>query len=159
MGTQGDSAREAAIHLCDWWGRVARFHRRMLPYHIELKGEVSPELPRVAIPAPVLSQAVFNLIRNAQNAMQGRAEGCITVRAAASADRGFVDLIVEDDGPGMSVEVAARCFEPFFSAQPPLSTTPNTPAADSPTEKGDQTGMIAGGGERAHQEKHSMLFR
>jgi signal transduction histidine kinase len=107
-----------AIDLAAWWARVLKFHRRMLPGHLELKSELQADLPRVMVPAPVLSQAVFNLIRNAQNALRGQSRGCIIVRAAPSPDGTHIDLSVEDDGPGMSAEVLARCFDPYFSAAP-----------------------------------------
>jgi signal transduction histidine kinase len=129
----------AAIDLSAWWDRVKKFHRRMLPYHLELKGDVPADLPRVAVPAPVLSQALFNLIRNSHNAMQSQSKGCITIHAAASADGGAVDLTVEDDGPGMTPDVMAHCFEPFFSAPtPPIIPALATPIP--PTEEW-QSGM------------------
>lgn len=113
--------REGAAQTVDlavWWGRVSKFHRRMLPPHIELMSDLPADLPRVAIAAPVLSQVTFNLIRNAQSAMGEQAKGRITIRSEAGPDLDCLDLIVEDDGPGMPPEILARCFEPFFSGDP-----------------------------------------
>lgn len=43
--------------------------------------------------------------------------GTITIRTAAS--DGYVLVEIEDDGPGMPPEVAARVFDPFYTTKPP----------------------------------------
>jgi signal transduction histidine kinase len=59
-------------------------------------------------------QVVVNLVTNAAQAVSPG--GRITVSLAADGER--VRLAVEDDGAGMSAEVAARAFEPFFTTRP-----------------------------------------
>lgn len=61
-----------------------------------------------------LSQVLINLLINAAQLM---GEGVITVRAQVVNDRGSIR--VEDQGPGLSPEVAARLFEPFFTTKAP----------------------------------------
>jgi signal transduction histidine kinase len=56
-----------------------------------------------------------NIIENAIDAMGGH--GIITVRT--SARDGYVLAEIEDDGPGMAPETAARAFDPFFTTKPP----------------------------------------
>jgi signal transduction histidine kinase len=60
-----------------------------------------------------IKQALFNLIRNAREAMQG---GGI-VRVAVSSAPEFVRIVVEDEGPGIDPEVAERLFDPFFTTK------------------------------------------
>lgn len=61
-----------------------------------------------------LRQALLNLVRNAREALAGRAG---TVRVASRAVGEQVELAVEDDGPGVGAEDLARIFDPFFSTK------------------------------------------
>jgi PAS domain S-box-containing protein len=76
-----------------------------------------------------LENALLNLAINARDAMAGN--GTLTLSAAnvslGPGDAGsgealepgeYVSIKVADDGPGMSPEVLARAFEPFFSTKP-----------------------------------------
>ena len=60
-----------------------------------------------------LYHVVLNLIKNAIEAMPGG--GCIEVRARSLPDA--VVLSVADTGPGISPDVRAHLFEPFFSVK------------------------------------------
>jgi len=72
-------------------------------------------LPRIQAHGSELNQVWTHLIENAIDAMGGR--GTLTVRTAA---RGrYVLAEIEDDGPGMACETAARVFDPFFTTKAP----------------------------------------
>jgi len=60
-----------------------------------------------------LQQVAINLIKNAMHATPDR--GTITVRIEGAGD--MVHLSVRDDGNGISPEVQARLFEPFFTTR------------------------------------------
>ncbi len=63
-----------------------------------------------------LGQVLINLINNAYlHAFEGRTNG--TLRIAAHAEYSWVDLQVVDDGIGMSQELLAQVFQPFFSTK------------------------------------------
>lgn len=96
-------------------GRIAREARRLLPAHIKLKATCS-EPPRVAISETVFEQLILNLIQNARDALHADG-GTISVTASLEASTDGLLLEVEDDGPGMSAEVAERVFEPFFTTR------------------------------------------
>ncbi|MBL8955694.1 MAG: PAS domain-containing protein, partial [Myxococcaceae bacterium] len=70
--------------------------------------------PVVLGEAGQLQQVVMNLITNAAEAI-GDADGTVTLRTER--DGGVVRLVVTDDGRGMSPEVQARIFDPFFSTK------------------------------------------
>lgn len=65
----------------------------------------------VEIEGNTLRRTLLNLIRNATEA--GAHELHIRVTLA----EGWLECLVEDDGPGMSPEVLARAFEPFYSTR------------------------------------------
>ncbi len=62
--------------------------------------------------ATQLRQVVLNLIANARDALP-EAGGNIAVRVRAERER--AELVVEDDGRGMSAETRDRMFDPFFT--------------------------------------------
>ena len=81
------------------------------------------DLPKVRCYAGQLSQVFLNLIANACDAMDGK--GTLQIRTRArragpgpeSPPLG-VRLEFHDDGPGISPEVQARIFEPFYTTKP-----------------------------------------
>ena len=77
---------------------------------------IDPELPAVHIDANQVQQVFVNLVNNAAQAIasSGR-EGKLVVHARKWLD-GLV-VTVEDDGPGIPNDVAARIFEPFFTTK------------------------------------------
>lgn len=63
-----------------------------------------------------LGQVLINVINNAYlHAFEGRAVGYVHIEAQAHND--WVDLHISDDGEGMSQELMAQLFQPFFSTK------------------------------------------
>jgi signal transduction histidine kinase/ligand-binding sensor domain-containing protein len=73
------------------------------------------EVPEVPFHAGQISQVLANLVQNAADAVG--AEGTITVTARALSGEGFVELTVEDSGPGVPEPLRTRVFEPFFTTK------------------------------------------
>lgn len=99
-------------------GEVVReatdFMRRDLERHgIETAIDIAPELPSVRVDEAQLKQALFNLLRNAREAMPegGRIEVSVQQR-----DDG-VAIVVDDEGGGIDEGTRARLFEPFFTTK------------------------------------------
>ena len=82
--------------------------------NIEIKSYLPADLPPVPLDADLFKQALLNLLLNAQQAMPDGGE--ITFQAAR--DEQAVSLSVIDTGKGMTPEVAAKVFRPFFSTRP-----------------------------------------
>jgi C4-dicarboxylate-specific signal transduction histidine kinase len=83
------------------------------PVRIEV--ECEPDL-KLHGPAGALEQILTNLLLNSRlHAFdEGRCAGAVRIAAARGENQ--VLLRYEDDGAGMGAAVAARVFEPFFSA-------------------------------------------
>ncbi|WPP44081.1 sensor histidine kinase [Pseudomonas sp. AN-1] len=62
-----------------------------------------------------LAQVLINLLSNARDASPPG--GAIRVRSEAGADS--VELMVEDEGPGIPQSIVERLFEPFFTTKDP----------------------------------------
>ena len=73
---------------------------------------LAENLPRVHGNAEMLKQCLINLIKNAQEAMD---EGAITVRTRYV--DGIVFLEVEDNGPGIPLDLQEKIFSPFYSTK------------------------------------------
>jgi signal transduction histidine kinase len=76
---------------------------------------VEPELPPVPMDDRLLHQAFVNLLSNAYQSL-GKG-GRIAVTAGVSEDGASAEVVVSDDGPGMTSEVKTRLFEPFFTTK------------------------------------------
>jgi two-component system NtrC family sensor kinase len=90
------------------------FMRRDLERHgVSITLDVEQNLPTVRADESQVKQALYNLIRNAREAMPGG--GAIQVRVARRP--GGVLVLVEDEGAGVDEETRARLFEPFFTTK------------------------------------------
>ena len=80
---------------------------------VSLAVEVEASLPPIRGDERLLEQALVNLMLNACDAcIRG---GHVVVRGES--DRDAVNLVVSDDGAGISAADAARVLEPFFSTK------------------------------------------
>lgn len=74
-------------------------------------------LPPVRIAASELTQVLINVVANGTQAVveRGRPHGHVTIRALADEDT--LEIVVHDDGVGMTPEVLARIGTPFFTTR------------------------------------------
>ncbi|MGH7226292.1 MAG: sensor histidine kinase, partial [Gemmataceae bacterium] len=98
---------EVVEELTDFFGPMARAS------NIEIKSYIPADLPPLALNRDMFKQALLNLLLNAQQAMPSGGE--ITLLARTEPESVIFELI--DTGCGMSPEVLAKAFRPFYSTR------------------------------------------
>ena len=89
--------------------------RHKLKSGIIVRQEYAPDLPKIQAYGSELNQVWTNIIDNAADALAG--QGQIIVRTRQENDWLIVE--VEDDGPGIPIDIQPRLFDPFFTTKPP----------------------------------------
>ena len=82
---------------------------------VELKINITPDAPAIICDQDKIAQVLVNLLDNALDATAS--PGTITLNASRHSSDGLV-LKVTDTGAGMSEEVQAHVFEPFYTTKP-----------------------------------------
>jgi two-component system, NtrC family, sensor histidine kinase HydH len=93
----------------------ARLERIVAPYKVRL--ELDAALSECEIDPDLFASAIENLLANAQRAMQGQANGTITVTTLKDEDVAVVS--VHDNGPGMEAMHAEQVWDDFVSTKAP----------------------------------------
>jgi two-component system C4-dicarboxylate transport sensor histidine kinase DctB len=80
--------------------------------------EIAPALRRLALSGDRvrIEQILVNLLQNALDAVEGRADGKVVIDAAAG--EGMLEIGVEDNGPGIDPAVRDALFTPFTTSKP-----------------------------------------
>ena len=68
-------------------------------------------------PRPQLTRVIVNLLGNAVQAVEGVEDAKVYVALRKSTQEGFYDIVVEDNGPGVSEENRERLFTPNFTTK------------------------------------------
>jgi PAS domain S-box-containing protein len=95
--------------------------RRLIEDRVDLSWDLDPDAPLITIDRASFTQVILNLTINARDALGKTAGARVTVRTRA--DEGRLRVSVEDNGVGMSPEVARRIFDPFFTTKLPGAGT------------------------------------
>ena len=102
---------------CDLSEVLRQFHRQaalVLPGGVQITVEAPSEAPPVLLNPHGIVHALWNLIINAKQAIDG--DGAITLRCGS--DRHQVWVEVADTGGGMPEAVQERIFDPYFTTKP-----------------------------------------
>lgn len=113
--SRADDDARVACDMAEVVAAVAQLTRRQAELvGVRLQVRLDPDLPAVPADRFRLEQVLLNLVHNALDVTP--AGGCVEVTARARP--GWVDVAVEDAGPGVSPAVLSRIFEPFFTTKP-----------------------------------------
>jgi PAS domain S-box-containing protein len=77
--------------------------------------------PLLGVPGE-LKQVISNLVSNAVDAVSANGKIYVRLQGAENQNGGRIQLVIEDDGPGIAPEHRARIFEPFFTTKKEIGT-------------------------------------
>ncbi len=110
-----EAASDSVTHLREWSAGAKPFFQTALPNGAVFELEVPDGLPPLAVAPHRLTQAIFNLVSNAAEAISER--GKVRLGAELLEDGRFVRISVSDDGHGMPPEVRRQALDPFFTTK------------------------------------------
>lgn len=92
---------------------------------ITINRHYDPSLPDVVCDEDSLMQAVLNVVRNAEQALAGRPDACITVSTSITRQytigeirhRMVAKIDIDDNGPGVPADIIDRIFFPMISGR------------------------------------------
>ncbi len=110
-------AHRELVNLNDLVRRLVELRKfDLMVAKTELTLELEPALPRVSADPDQAQQLVVNLINNALQAMVDLSQpGRLKITTRSANDR--VQLLVEDNGPGVPAHLVQKIFEPFFTTK------------------------------------------
>jgi hypothetical protein len=80
--------------------------------------DLADDLPSVAVDPDQMAQVFTNLIINAEQAMEGLGDKAkLTIQTGRDTNGKTVFLKLKDNGAGMSPDIRARIFEPYFTTK------------------------------------------
>lgn len=84
-------------------------------HDVEKKLDLQPDLPTISIVPSDLSQVFYNLVNNSMDAMWRQSDKELTF--ITRYDGNYLQLIIEDNGPGIPAEHLPKLFDPFFTTK------------------------------------------
>ncbi len=101
---------------------ILLLHTQLEREQVEIIDDLAEDLPPIEGHAGQIQQIVLNLIQNSRDAiLESSSWGMIIIRTFKDEDS--LALEVQDDGPGIPLEIAERIFEPFFTTKKAASGT------------------------------------
>ncbi len=83
-------------------------------FEVKIDRDFAPDLPPLLMQRGHLSAVLVNLLQNAREAMGGHGKISVSARTAP----GYaVEIVIQDDGPGISTEQTERIFEAYFTTK------------------------------------------
>ncbi|MCH2189446.1 MAG: ATP-binding protein [Gammaproteobacteria bacterium] len=113
-------AKLAPLHLNQLIRDVVELHASSFTT-VDLKLDLDEDLPEIKANASALRQVLNNLIINALHAIDGNETEdpkiIMTTSTAAQVTGQYIDLVIQDNGPGIPEEIRESLFDPYVSSK------------------------------------------
>jgi signal transduction histidine kinase len=76
-----------------------------------------PDLPQIPIDQGKIEQVIFNLISNANAAMEGQENKILRIITKPATSKDHVQVIISDNGAGIDSSDIDKIFEPYFTTK------------------------------------------
>lgn len=93
---------------------IAMAKRSIVADDIDIRLDIT-ELPDIRAKSEEIQQVLFNIIRNAIQAIEGKG----VVEISSSVEQEKVRICIQDSGSGIPPEIQKRIFDPFFTTKAP----------------------------------------
>jgi hypothetical protein len=118
--TEEPGAPAASLELVSVNSIVSELVRMALgtlftPNKVNVQIDLNPDVPPMPLQKDLLKQVLFNLAKNAVEAMQAGGHLKFTTRLVDANGQRQVEIEVADTGPGLPDAVTSRLFEPVVS--------------------------------------------
>ncbi len=119
----GAPPRKEGVNIHEIVQHVGHLLAAEAPTGVSIERDYDPSLPRLRLDRNQIIQALLNLGRNAIQAVEERGRIVLRTRALTNASigsrryRGVVGIQVEDDGPGVPVELKDTVFYPLVTGR------------------------------------------
>ncbi len=90
---------------------------RAKDFNITIEKKFDPQLKPIQADSEGLHKALLNIVSNAIDALLDTSDAKITVSTQLETNGRWAQLIVQDNGPGITPEIQANIFKPFVSTK------------------------------------------
>ncbi len=87
-----------------------------IPKKIGISTDLNAQLLRVKTDPLRLRQVIFNILKNAVEAINDSPDGRIAISTGFESK--YIKIVISDNGPGIPVKDQPKVFEPFFTTKP-----------------------------------------
>ncbi|MGA1865606.1 MAG: ATP-binding protein [bacterium] len=100
-------------------GAIDLVEKQAIHHNIEIRTDLSGNLPEIKCDAAQLQQVFLNILINAVEAMQDKKSGKLVIESRLSDSRSYIEIIFRDTGSGIPREILDKIYNPFFTTKPP----------------------------------------
>lgn len=85
---------------------------------VDCTWDLPPHLPSVEVDPGQITQVVHNLVLNAVQAMSEGGTLRVSVRRVEESETDRLQVVFQDEGPGIPAEIQGKIFDPYFTTKP-----------------------------------------
>ncbi|MGI8495486.1 MAG: sensor histidine kinase [Pyrinomonadaceae bacterium] len=91
---------------------AALYRAERLTINHQIKLDIQKNLPKISVDAKAIAEVIYNLLDNAVKYSPPQS----TITIFAKQIEGFLEMVVEDEGEGVSADERAKIFQKFYRA-------------------------------------------